>query len=463
MQKAIDKEINRGHTAGPFPYPPFKHCHCSPIGSTPKKDLSLRLIMDLSQPEGSSINENISKEDFSVQYSHFDDAVDLVNAAGRGCLMSKLDIEHAYRLLPVRPDQWHQLCYFWEGNYYVDLVLPFGMRSSAGIFNKFASLVRWIIKNEYGIDAIVNYSDDFFLVSSPDPMSASQDLAVVIAAFADMGIPLAKGKVEGPSTSLIYLGILLNSALMLMQVPQEKYIDIMGLLTQWGTRKTCTKRELLSLIGKLGSICKVVRPGRMFSRRLIDLSTTVAKMHHHINLNKEACADISWWKKFLPDWDQRSLIPIPHLILSSDLKLFTDASDQGYGAVYGSAWIQGSWGSHKHDHSIDYRELFAIVAAAMTWGHDWSGRRVVFITDNKPITQVWHSGSSPSPELMSLIRPLFLFAAHNGFSVAFKHIYGSKNVIADALSRFQMDVFRTSHPGADELPTVTNPAAWLLW
>jgi hypothetical protein len=419
--------------------------------------------MDLSQPEGSSINEGISKEEFSVQYSHFDEAVDLVNEAGRGCLMSKLDIKHAYRLLPVRPDQWHQLCYHWEGNYYVDLVLPFGMRSSAGIFNKFASLVKWVIKNEYGIDAIINYSDDFFLVSCPSMAAASKDLATVIAAFNDMGIPLAEDKVEGPSTCIIYLGIMINSSLMIMQIPQEKYVDLMSLLRKWPKRKTCTKRELLSLIGKLGSVCKIVRPGRTFSRRLIDLSTTVNKIHHHINLNMEAQADISWWAEFLPEWDQRSLIPIPQKILSSDIKLFTDASDQGYGAIYGSAWIQGDWGEDKDAHSIDFRELFSIVAAVMTWGHKWSGKRIVFITDNKPITQVWNSGSSPSTELMSLVRPLFLFAAKHGFSIAFKFIFGSKNLIADALSRFQMDVFRSLHPESDTTKTATNPSTWLLW
>lgn len=77
--------------------------------------------------------------------------------------MCKLDIEHAYRLLPVKPDQYHLLCYYWEGNYYVDLVLPFGLRSSAGIFNQFADLVRWILRNKYDVQLIVNYSDDFFL------------------------------------------------------------------------------------------------------------------------------------------------------------------------------------------------------------------------------------------------------------------------------------------------------------
>ena len=81
--------------------------------------------MDLSQPHGSSINDSISKDQFSCEYSHFDEATDLLNKLGCGSLMCKLDIRHAYRLLPVRPDQWNHLCYYWEGSYYVDLVLPF--------------------------------------------------------------------------------------------------------------------------------------------------------------------------------------------------------------------------------------------------------------------------------------------------------------------------------------------------
>ena len=71
-------------------------------------------------------------------------------------------------------------------------------------------------------------------------------------------------------------------------------------LQKWNNRRTCTKRQLKSLIGKLGHICKVVRPGRMFSRRLIDLSTSVKRMHHHITMNALARADIQWWMEFLP-------------------------------------------------------------------------------------------------------------------------------------------------------------------
>ena len=452
IQAAIDKELQRGHTAGPFPTPPFPITHCSPIGAAPKKDGSVRLIMDLSQPHGVSINDSISKEQFACEYSHFDEATDLVNKLGQGTLMCKLDIKHAYRLLPVRPDQRHLLCYFWEGNYYVDLVLPFGLRSSGSIFNQFARLVRWIIQHHYHIPNIINYSDDFFAALSKNMTIAKQQLGTIISAFQDLAIPLATEKIEGPSLCIIFLGIIINSLLMTIEITEERYDDSLSLLNTWKLRRTCTKRQLKSLIGKLGFISKVVRPGRLFSRRLIDLSTTVKRLHHHITLNKEAKADIQWWLDFLPEWSATSMIPVHNTILATDMLLHSDASNIGYGAVFNSEWIQGSWTPDELKLSISYRELFAIVAAALTWGAEWSGKRIVFVTDNKPITQIWNTGTSPCPDIMSLIRPLYSHAARHGYTVSFKHIFGSSNPIADALSRFQMNKFFSLMPHANPAP-----------
>ena len=148
------------------------------------------------------------------------------------------------------------------------------------------------------------------------------------------------------------------------------------------------------------------------------------------------------------------MIPPSRAIRSTDLRLYSDASDEGFGATYGNAWIQGAWDTNQKNLSIDYRELYAIVAATFTWGHTWGGKRILFLTDNEPITKVWDKTSSPSVSIMSLIRPLYLFAACNGFSVSFKHIYGIYNDAADALSRFQMSRFRRSLPTAEESPTI---------
>ena len=111
---------------------------------------------------------------------------------------------------------------------------------------------------------------------------------------------------------------------------------------------------------------------------------------------------------------------------------------------------------------IDFKELFAIVAACYTWGQNWAGKRIVFTTDNLPITDVWKKGSTSSTSLMFLTRALYLFAAQAQFSIAFKFIPGVDNLIADSLSRFQMDQFFQLAPDADPEPTPIPDNLWSL-
>ena len=75
------------------------------------------------------MNEWISRDDFSVTFSKFDDAVNLVRLAGPGALMAKLDIKHAFHIMPVHPNDWDLLRTCWEGLYFVELHLSFGGRS----------------------------------------------------------------------------------------------------------------------------------------------------------------------------------------------------------------------------------------------------------------------------------------------------------------------------------------------
>ena len=136
--------------------------------------------------------------------------------------------------------------------------------------------------------------------------------------------------------------------------------------------------------------------------------------------------------------------------------------DLGFGAILGTAWIQSAWDIKRKKYSIDYRELFAIVAAAVTWGHLWGGKRIVFVTDSLPITQIWVTGTSQATEVMSLIRFLFLTAANKGFSVSLKHILGIYNPVADAISRFQERRFRQVMPTANLLPTTIPAEVWAI-
>ena len=138
--------------------------------------------MDLSQPHGKSVNEFISKDEFPTKYVHFDLATDIIHTMGKGCLLSKIDIKHAYRLLAVRPQDWPLLVYRWNGYYFVDLKLPFGSRSSSSIFTSFADLVSWILTTKFSL-VVIHYSDDYLLFSVTDLAQARKDLETLISVF----------------------------------------------------------------------------------------------------------------------------------------------------------------------------------------------------------------------------------------------------------------------------------------
>ena len=162
----------------------------------------------------------------------------------------------------------------------------------------------------------------------------------------------------------------------------------------------------------------------------------------------------------LPGMKTRALIQESFTTTSHDVRLYTDASSTfAFGAIYGRRWLQHAWTpSQRNKMSIDCMELFAIVAAVMTFGREWEGKRIVIMTDNLPITQIWQSGSTPTKTLMLLIRRLYLFAAQNGFSIALKHIFGKYNRIADAISQFQMATFRRLVPDSETLPKPLAPS-----
>ena len=74
-------------------------------------------------------------EDHSLRYITIDNAIQGILRHGRGCFLAKTDIESAFRLIPLKPSDYELFGMFWDGKYYYDKVLPFGLRSAAFLFN----------------------------------------------------------------------------------------------------------------------------------------------------------------------------------------------------------------------------------------------------------------------------------------------------------------------------------------
>ena len=221
-----------------------------------------------------------------MRYVSVDSAAAIVAELGTNTLLAKIDISHAYRNVPVHPEDRLLLGMMWENQLYIDTVLPFGLRSAPKMFSAVADSLEWIPRKR-GASYFLHYLDDFLTAGSPNSVECLANLKVLTCTCKKLGLPLAVEKVEGPLTQLVFLGILIDSATMTMKLPPGKLVELKKLVLEWLNKKVATKRELLSLIGHLTFASEVVSPGRTFTRRMIDLSTTRNNLDHLIRLNAE--------------------------------------------------------------------------------------------------------------------------------------------------------------------------------
>ena len=89
------------------------------LGLVLKHDGGWHDIYPISAPYGSSINDSINPQDYTLSYYSVDVAFTIVSALGRGILMAKIDLRNVF-LLGIK----------WLSKFLIDTCLPFGLRSA---------------------------------------------------------------------------------------------------------------------------------------------------------------------------------------------------------------------------------------------------------------------------------------------------------------------------------------------
>jgi hypothetical protein len=143
---------------------PFVHA----LGAVPKTESTVRVIHNHSRPFGRSLNDSMTQSNFSL--SSVDDAVRLMRP---GCYMAKVDIEAAYRYVPIDLNDWGKLAFCWpsddEADMYLDGYLQFGMMNACKVFNRIGrAIVRMMMRR--GHKCIVVYVDDFIIMCESQAM-----------------------------------------------------------------------------------------------------------------------------------------------------------------------------------------------------------------------------------------------------------------------------------------------------
>jgi hypothetical protein len=172
------------------------------------------------------------------------------------------------------------------------------------------------------------------------------------------------------------------------------------------------------------------------------------------------------WYDFLDQWNGISFFIDDNIITTADFDLYTDASSTiGFGDYFRTKWFQGKWPKLVIDElfSMAYLELYPIVIAAVLWGSDWAGKRILFHCDNSSTVCIIKKGRSKSREIMSLIRRVIMCSAKYNFVVHAVHLPGKYNNIGDAFSCCQMRRFRELAPQALPEPCPCPSHSEIVW
>lgn len=248
----------------------------SPLGAVEKKHNGMRTgwrrIHDLSSPFGCSVNDGISKAYGTLLYQTLDDAITLIAKHGRCAILHKHDLQDAFRTIPLSPYDYWLFLFEWDGKLFVDIFLPFGLRTSPFIFNLFSEAFHWILEFIYNRN-LVHYLDDFLLINDPDP-----DFFGSLASY--LGL-FEKTEKREDGFTVRFLGVELDSEAMEVRLPKDKHIRAINEVQRFLHRRSVSHRALEKLLGFLSFCARVIPLGRPFLRNLFNLLHKLSYLHPH--------------------------------------------------------------------------------------------------------------------------------------------------------------------------------------
>lgn len=144
-----------------------------------------------------------------------------------------------------------------------------------------------------GVSQSLHYLDDFLTMSPKESRECINNLATISSRAPHWVSLLSCPRLEVRLHLLPFLDILLHTDSMEIRLPPKKLQQLLFLFHKWHHWKHCTKRNLLSLIGKLVHACIVVVAGRIFFCHMINTAHSVCHLRYQIRLNNEFRSDLS--------------------------------------------------------------------------------------------------------------------------------------------------------------------------
>ena len=439
VDKYIEKELSHGALVGPFKSDPFKWLRINPLMVRPKKEEGkFRVILDLSFPDLESVNSWIPRFSFDgAPYKlRLPSALDLAGKIakfGQNCYLYKLDLQRAYRQLPVNPLDWALLGYEWNGNLYFDKSIPFGLRHGAMNCERVTCAICYAAAKEVEAE-LVAFIDDLGGAAPDNLQLALQHYQGVCRTIEKLGLILAPEKCEGPRRILTWTGTTYNSITMIMSIDQSKIEETLELVRQVIVTSKITLKEMKVLLGKLQHSIKLCPGGRCFLNRLLGMRKDMSEVGL-FPLTDGAKEDLIWFIRFLEVFNGKAVI---RSLFTPNVILFVDACLVGGGSLWeGETFSSFKWSDDvlSWGLAINELELFNVLIALRIWKDKLSGKTVRIWCDNSSSVRAMFSGKTHNTFMASCLRELWWISCTADIFLGCDHVPGKENDNADVLSR----------------------------
>ena len=182
-----------------------------------------------------------------------------------------------------------------KNQFFLDVVAAFGWIHGSASFQMTSDTILYIMRKEnFGIFA---YIDDFIMISPEN--DAHSQFKKLFDFLSYLGLPMNQDKLTSPCRVLTCLGITINLDNNSLSIDKAKMDEMYSECISVMKKRTLSRRQLQSLLGKLLYLHKCIKPARIFVNRIL----AVFEDNPHkkrIKLTKEFHKDVEWFINFLP-------------------------------------------------------------------------------------------------------------------------------------------------------------------
>lgn len=389
-----------------------------------KKGGGKRPIIDLSP-----LNRFLKSVHFKMEGIHM--VPELVE---KGDWFVKIDLKDAYFSIPIAQSDQAFLAFDWEDSTYAFQVLPFGLCSAPRVFTKMMRPVVEFLRS-HGVRLIV-YLDDMLIMSSSEKGAFTHG-SLACDTLGRLGFRVNFEKsILVPSQRLEFLGFDVDSISCELKVPTQKRDLIVKQAKELFAKESVKARVFASFIGTAIAVapaCKRVLIHARYLQRNLNAIIRGSRNFDLVGLiSAESRSHLQWFAREFPTLTGESFVR-----RTPSATLTTDASNEGWGAVFEGSRTGGRWSHEERELHINVKELKAILFGLLSFKNQIRVLEAIRVeTDNSTsLSYVARKGGVRSHELLSLAHKIWDLAYEWKIDLQPVHITGLMNVVADEESR----------------------------